>query len=246
MCRVKSKVVLNPKRAIGYVRVSTEEQSLGPEVQRRAIESWCAREGIELVAGFEDIGKSGALEVEARAGLRSACEALVTQDAGVLVAMKRDRFARDMVVIAMIERLAERDGAVVRTTDGMVGDNPEAKLMRGMIDLFAWFERALIRSRTKAALAVKHSRNERVGAVRYGWRPVAGGAVSKRGQVIQLEEDPGEQAVIEKARLLRAGGLSYDKIGVALMEAGMLPRKEGGKWHAQLIRRLVMVKGDAK
>ena len=40
----------DPKKAIGYIRVSTDEQMLGPGAQRDAIEAWCARHDAELVA----------------------------------------------------------------------------------------------------------------------------------------------------------------------------------------------------
>ncbi|MBK8257020.1 MAG: recombinase family protein [Polyangiaceae bacterium] len=33
----------NPTMAIGYIRVSTEEQSLGCDAQRSTIEAWAAR-----------------------------------------------------------------------------------------------------------------------------------------------------------------------------------------------------------
>ncbi len=74
----------------------------------------------------------------------------------MLLVAKRDRLARDVVVAAMVDRLAERHGARVLAADGTGnGDGPEAMLMRGIVDVFAQYERALIRARTKAALAVK-------------------------------------------------------------------------------------------
>ena len=45
------------------------------------------------------------------------------------------------------------------------GTTGEAQLMRGIVDLFAQYERAIIRTRTKAALAVKIARGERVGGI---------------------------------------------------------------------------------
>lgn len=40
--------------AVGYVRVSTEEQVLGPDAQRAALEQWAVARHIELIAVFED------------------------------------------------------------------------------------------------------------------------------------------------------------------------------------------------
>ena len=41
--------------AVGYVRVSTDTQDLGPKAQRTAIEKWCAAKGCTLAAVFEDL-----------------------------------------------------------------------------------------------------------------------------------------------------------------------------------------------
>ena len=63
---------------------------------------------------------------------------------------------------AMIERLAERVGASVQTCDGVgEGSSPEAKLMRGMIDLFAEYERQVIKARIRTALGHKKAKQER-------------------------------------------------------------------------------------
>lgn len=56
----------NPKIAIGYLRVSTDEQRLGPEAQRASIEAWAAREGLSVVAWHVDGGVSGATNIEER------------------------------------------------------------------------------------------------------------------------------------------------------------------------------------
>ena len=49
--------------AVGYVRVSTDDQNLGPQAQRAAIESWAAREGVQVAAWHVDQGVSGPLVV---------------------------------------------------------------------------------------------------------------------------------------------------------------------------------------
>ena len=49
----------NPLSAVAYLRVSTDEQKLGPEAQRAAIQSWANREGVSVVAWHTDAGVSG-------------------------------------------------------------------------------------------------------------------------------------------------------------------------------------------
>ena len=139
MARRTSKTL--PPQAVGYIRVSTEDQSVSVEAQRARLESWCAARHL------------------------------------VLVAVKRDRLARDTLHAAMIERLAERAGAHVLTCDGAgEGDSPEAQMLRGIMDVFAQYERAVIRARTKAALAHKRANGERTSLhAPYGFQIAADG-----------------------------------------------------------------------
>jgi DNA invertase Pin-like site-specific DNA recombinase len=220
----------DPKKAVAYLRASTERQDLSPDAQRDAIAAWATANGVEVVAWHEDLGVSGGTELEKRPGLLAATEVLRTAGAGVLVVAKRDRLARDVLTAALVERLAERAGARVVAADGTGnGDGPEAALLRTMIDAFAAYERALIRSRTRSAMAVKRARGERTGTVPYGFRQGAGGL---------LVEDEQEQAALRFARRLRAEGESLRGIGKALIDAGHAPRA-AQKWHVAVLSRLV-------
>jgi DNA invertase Pin-like site-specific DNA recombinase len=98
-----------------------------------------------------------------------------------------------------------------------------------MIDAFAAYERALIRSRTRSAMAVKRARRERVGTVPYGFR---------QGDDGLLVEDEEERAALCLARALRAEGQSLRQIATALGAAGHTPRT-GMRWHIQVVRRMV-------
>jgi DNA invertase Pin-like site-specific DNA recombinase len=148
----------------------------------------------------------------------------------VLVVAKRDRLARDVFTDALVQRLCERQGAVVRSADGVAnGDRPEDQLMRSIMAAMAAYERALIRSRTKAALAVKKARGERVGGIPYGWR---------LGQDGKLVEDEREQEAVALARRLRAEGASLRGVGAGLDEAGFRPRN-GKQWHVAVLARIV-------
>ena len=218
-------------KVVGYVRCSTEDQHLGPEAQREALARWCAANGAELVAVHDDLGVSGGTELDKRPGLLAAIDALQAHGAGVLLIAKRDRLARDVVVSAMVERLAERAGARVLTADGTGnGDGPEALLMRSIVDAFAQYERALIRARTRAALAVKRTKGERVGSVPYGFTLAEDG--------VHLIENAAEQEIIRAARDLKAGGLSLRAIGAGLTARGFVPRG-GNEWNPNTVARIL-------
>ena len=205
------------KVAVGYVRVSTDEQSLGPDAQRAAIEKWAQLRGVRVAVVFEDHGISGGAPAEKRPGLLAALAALRENGAGLLVAAKRDRIARDTVIAAMVEQAAGRAGAVLTTADGSSdGAGPEGQLMRGIVDVFAAYERGVIKSRTRAALAVKRSRGERTGQVPYGCALAADG--------VHLEENAAEQAIIGEIRTMRAAGLSLRALTTECERRGLLSR----------------------
>ena len=215
---------------MGYVRVSTDEQALGPEAQREALRVYCAANSAQLVSVYEDIGVSGGAPVDKRPGLLEALDALKIHGAGALLVSKRDRLARDVVVGAMIERLAERKGARVLCADGTGnGDGPEAQLMRGIVDVFAQYERAIIRARTKAALAAKSRKGERTGEVPFGFQLADDG--------VHLEPNPIEQDTLRLVAELRGDGMSIRAIADEL-NARAVPAR-GARWHATTVARVL-------
>lgn len=221
----------SPTLAVAYLRVSTEDQALGPDAQRAAILAWASREGVAVVAWHVDAGVSGATPVAERSGLLAALGALRELDAGVLVAAKRDRLARDPVVAATVERAAAAAGAVVRTADGSSdAAGPEGMMMRGIVDVFAAYEREVIKARTRAALGVKKARGERVGAVPFGFRLAADG--------VHLEPHEDEQTIIARARELRADGWSLRETAAALEADGRRSRT-GRPFDAKQVSRMV-------
>ena len=202
--------------AVGYIRVSTDEQGLSVAAQRAALSAWCTARHLPLVAVYDDVHVSGGAPLDKRPGLLAALDALTPGT--VLLATKRDRLARDAMAAAMIERLAERAGASVQTCDGVgEGETPEAKLMRGMIDLFAEYERHIIKARITVALGHKRSKGERISRhVPYGKQLAADGT--------HLEDHEAEQAIIARARDLHAAGLSSRAIATRLAERGLYSR----------------------
>ncbi len=220
----------DPKRAIAYLRVSTEDQSLGPEAQRAQIEAWAARAGVEVVAWFADHGVSGSKPLEERPQLFAALGALRESGAGVFLVAKRDRLARDTVVAGMIDRAVATAGGVVVAADGVGnGEAPADQFMRSIIDAAAQYERAMIRARTKAALKVKRDRGELTGEAPLGWHVGADGKA--------LEPDAGERALVDRAKALRAGGLSFSKVAAQLAAEGGVTR-DGRPPHAVFAFRL--------
>lgn len=220
----------SPNVAVAYVRVSKEEQDLGPDAQRAAISAYAVARGITVVSWHEDRVTSVA-EMEDRTGFTAALLSIVEQKAGLLLVAKRDRLARDVLLAAMIDREVARCGAKVEAADGAGnGDSPNDRFMRTVMDAFAELERAMIRSRTKSALSVKRARGERVGGIPFGMALGPGGKT--------LVPNEAEMATLARARQLVADGRSLQKTAVILANEGRLSRK-GTPFHPQSLWKIL-------
>jgi DNA invertase Pin-like site-specific DNA recombinase len=104
-------------------------------------------------------------------------------------------------------------------------------------DAKAELERADIRSRTKAALAVIRARGQKTGgSVPYGFRLEADGRA-----LVAVE---GEQSVIARARTLAAEGRSLRAAAAQLAAEGHVSRKGVPFFAAQIGRMLASVKAQ--
>jgi DNA invertase Pin-like site-specific DNA recombinase len=215
---------------------------LSPDAQRTELEGWASRQGAKLIEVHEEIGVHGDAPLADRPGLVAAIDALARVNAGVLVVWRRDRLGRDSVEVAMAERLVERGGARVCAATGATnGTGPEAQLMRRIVDAFAEYELALIRSRTRAGLAVKRRRHELTASrPAYGWRipasapkPVDG----RRRQAVKLERDRTEQRNIRAIQRLRSEGFSLNRIAAHLNDEGVPAR--GARWYPATVSRIL-------
>ena len=155
-------------QVLGYVRVSTEEQSAsgaGLAAQRKAIEAECERRGWELVETIEDRGYS-AKDLK-RPGIQLALEMLGSGDAGALVVAKLDRLSRSMLDFTAVMDIAQRQSWALVAMDCAVDTTtPAGEAMANVLATFAQFERRLISQRTKDALAEKRRQGVRLGRPR--------------------------------------------------------------------------------
>ena len=215
--------------AVGYLRVSTDRQELGPEAQRASIEQWATASSVTVAAWFTDT-VSGASELSDRPGLAAALAALRAHGAGVLVVARRDRLARDVGVAAAITRATEQCGARVVSADGSAnGEGAADSFLRTILDAAAAYERELIRTRTKAALRAKRERGERAGELPFGY------ADGGDGRLIPQES---EQRTLRLVNDLRGQGLTLRAI-VAELEAQGIRSRSGKPLGLTQVSRIV-------
>ncbi len=138
---------------IGYMRVSTGEQSL--DLQRDAL----GRVGCERV--YEDVCSGRAIE---RPGLNQALE--VARDGDALIVWKLDRIGRSLPhVVGLVGDLQKRGVGLKVLTGDVDTTTATGRLVFGIFATLAEFERDLIHERTMAGLAAARARG------RAGGRP---------------------------------------------------------------------------
>jgi DNA invertase Pin-like site-specific DNA recombinase len=202
------------KHVLGYVRVSTEEQAdsrLGIEAQLNTIQTECDRRGWS-VEMHVDAGCSGK---QVNPQLRGALDLLSTGQADGLVVAKLDRLARSVLHAAEIMESADRQGWALTVLDLDVDlSTAQGKAMAGMLNVFAQFERDMISTRTKEALAAKIRRGEPVGR-----KPAT---------------PPG---VVRRIVIDREAGLSFRNIASNLTAEDVLTPTGRRVWQESTVRR---------
>jgi site-specific DNA recombinase len=145
---------------------------------------------------------------------------------------KRDRVSRNPDLTTTITHAvrAASGAAIVSAAGEGNGDSASDVFLRRILDAKAELERADIRARTKAALAAKSAKGERVGTIPFGYALAADG--------VRLEEDPAEQGVLAVVRELRAAGLSQRSIAGELAARGLLSRSGQAFGQTQVARML--------
>jgi site-specific DNA recombinase len=97
-------------KAVGYVRVSTEEQARGGvslDMQRAKIRAYAALEDMELVEILADEGISGC-SIKIRPGIQQVLQMVREKRIDAVIIYKLDRLARNTVEALEISRLMDR------------------------------------------------------------------------------------------------------------------------------------------
>lgn len=218
-------------KAVGYIRVSTEEQTregVSLDNQRKRIEAFCIAKDWELSHVYADEGKTGSnLNREGVQELMSDCK---KSRFDVVVIYKLDRLTRSVKDLGFLIDLFDKSGiAFSSVSDNFDTTTANGKLVLNILGSVAQWERDIISERTRDALAHKRSERQIYSPLPLGY---------EAGEDGRLVENEDELATVKKIRLLRNQGLSYQKIADMLNGAGV-PTKRGCKWYKATVRYLV-------
>jgi DNA invertase Pin-like site-specific DNA recombinase len=230
------------KTAIGYVRVSTEEQAtegVSLDVQRDKLSAYCRLHAIKLIDIKADEGISGStLE---RPGLQAALQMLRRGRANTLLVAKLDRLSRSLRdVCTLVDELFTNERYHLLSLCGMVNTHSAAGRMVLMnLANYNQFEREMISERTRDALQHMKAQGIRLGPAPYGYRFSHDTDEGGRRLLLPLAE---EQDVLRQIRELRSDGLKLHQIARRLNDSGIRARRNG-IWRVQSLSRLLRRKG---
>jgi DNA invertase Pin-like site-specific DNA recombinase len=225
-------------KAIGYIRVSTENQnggdSFGLETQRDAIMEHCDANGLELIQIYEDPAFSGSLPPLERPGLHALLEALKAEDITQVIVTRLDRLARDtMLSLWLMKEIKKLGAELVSIAEPGRWEDPTQKLLLTMVAAFAEFEKSLITSRLSSGRKTK----ARQGGYAGGKAPI--GYEAERGHKALILDEK-KATVVRRVFELRAAkpDASLQKIADLLNSEG-LTTKEGQQFHAMQVKRIL-------
>ena len=216
-------------RAVGYCRVSTQEQmreGVSLDAQKERIRSWSKANGYELVEIYVDAGISGK-RADNRPGLQRAITHACDEGCALVIysLSRLARSTRDAITIA--ERLKKSGAALISLTEHLDTKSAAGKMVFRMLAVLSEFERDLVSERTTTALAHKRSQGKRVSRhIPYGWDLASDGTT--------LVENPIEQQVISIIQQCKQEGSSLRGIARELNQRG-IRAKQGGRWSHQTI-----------
>lgn len=218
------------KQAIGYVRVSTEQQvneGVSLEAQKAKIAAWCLSHDYELVQVFVDAGISGK-KMENRPELLKARAAV--KKGMALVAYSLSRLARSTKdLIHISEEVAKKNGDLVSLSEQIDTTTAAGKMMFQMLAVLSEFERNLTAERTKGALQHKKSTNQKyTNQTPYGFQAI-------EGRLVQVKQ---EAKVVAEIQAARSGGNTLQSIANSLNGRG-IPTKTGKIWQPATIHLLL-------
>lgn len=224
------------RRAVGYARVSTDEQAqegVSLDAQAERIRQYCELYGLELVEVVRDEGYTGTNM--RRPGWRRVLQLHHDKVVELVVVVDLDRISRS---VPDFSRLLSRmgagsgqfaDGGLICINQNFDAQTPAGRLVAHVLASFSQYESEQIGRRTSAALGQKRREGRTTGRAPYGWRADSEGV---------LHPDPDEQPVLRAMLRARKRGDSYRAVAHLLNGRGHTNR-HGRPWNHRMVRLII-------
>ena len=219
--------------AVGYIRVSTEEQvrdGVSLDAQQARIRAYAVAKRLTLTDILADEGYSGKnLNRPALQELLARCE---RGEVGAVIVLKLDRLTRrTRHLLSIVEDVfLARNIELHSVSESLDTSTPHGRFVLTLFGGLAQMERELIGERTKAALAYKRQEGQPTSHAPLGFR-----ADGKRDRMRPV---PQELDVVRQILTLWRCGSSYASIARKLNAEGART-KRGGRWHHSTVSKVV-------
>ncbi len=228
-----AKVTPSTAHAIGYARVSTDEQAregVSLDAQRDRISAYATAKDLKLAEILTDEGASGkSLNRPALQELLSRCKG---KSVGHVIVWKLDRLTRrtrDLLTL-VDEVFLTRDIELHSVSESLDTSTPHGRFVLTLFGGLAQMERELIAERTRSALAFKRERGQPTSHPPLGFK-----VNGTRHRMVPIPE---ELEIVRRILLLWRRGSSYRSIAAKLNEEGV-PTKQGRRWHHSTVGNVV-------
>ena len=200
-------------KAIGYIRVRTEDQAregVSLDNQRERIRNFCSAKEWSLDKIISDAGYS-AKDLN-RPGIQDVIKLAREKSFDVLVICKLDRMTRNIRDLGYLTQdvFEAHEVAFSSIADNFDTTTANGKLVLNILGSVAQWERDIIAERTKEVLAHKKNKGEWTGRIPYGF------LIGDNGM---LEENPEEIKSIQKAKRMKRQGATIraiaDRLGLS-------------------------------
>jgi len=224
------------------------------EHQLADMRDWCQQRNHEIIGEYTDEVLSGG--DYNRPGL---WDAIAACQPGQAVAVRQlDRLARDVYLCEVIVRsIRGRRGTLIVTHGGgTLEDNPDADMLRQILQAVAERQRKVTSALTKAAMLRKQADGIRMSKqLPYGWKLDVQGPKNAAGVPTRMMRNPRQQKIIEALvveyavshRLANLGALrrgrGFRELA-RLLEQQAVPAPGGGRhWRGQSVKQILIKAG---
>lgn len=221
------------KTAIGYIRVSTDEQvreGFSLENQKARIRKKCENEGWELLDIIPDEGISGA-SIEKRTGLKKALRLIKSKKINYLVVYKLSRLSRNIIdAVEIADLLEKNDTYLISLEDNIDTSNPIGKYFLYFASIIADMERENLIIQVKGGMSQK----AREGQWNGGTPPLGYDLIDKK-----LVINPEEAEIVKYIFSEYVKNNGYKAIASKLNEKGYKTKK--GKYFSGNSVKLILI-----
>lgn len=224
------------RRAVGYVRVSTDMQAtdgLSLDAQTAAIEQYCSLHGLKLASIYKDVISGAKAE---RPGLKEALESL-HRSADVLVVLKFDRLSRSIRHFCDLYETHFKSGEkeLVAIRESIRLDSSLGRALVSILLVFAQMEREATAERTREAVSHIRRLGYHHGKAPFGFKAVLS---PEHPRFKVLVENPEEQKTLHVIKGWVDAGVKVPEIATRLAREGIKP-PQTDRWRTSFLYLLI-------